>query len=78
MVARGCYQQDIYTMLVNGEAVSSPSRHLKGNAARYAGRYAASFANLLGRMAEVGMPVQRTPGKLGGEWGATYRLVGVK
>jgi hypothetical protein len=72
--ARGPWQRDIERALLAGETVTSPCRGLKGNAARYAGRYQASFDALLQRMWDGGHDIIRTPGPRGGEWSATYRL----
>ena len=50
-LARGCYQRAI----VQGDACLSGA-DLRGNAAKYSGRYARSRAALLGRMTRAGVP----------------------
>ena len=75
-VARGEWQRELWEQLLAGRTISSPSRMLSGRAAAYTGKYMDSFANMLQRAQEHGYQIERTPGTKGGEWSATYRIVG--
>jgi hypothetical protein len=73
-IARGSWQQEIWDNLLKGYSVTSPVSGLRGKAKTYSGKYQESFRNLLVRAQEAGYKIIRTPGKLGGEWSATYKL----
>jgi hypothetical protein len=55
--ARGCYQRNV---ILGFEALSGST--LRGKAARYSGRYAASRANLLKRVQAAGVGVSERVG----------------
>lgn len=70
-LTRGTEQRRWLNNMLTGEQCS-PARELRGKASRYASRYKTSFDHLLSRMRTAGYEITRTPGKLGGEWGAVY------
>lgn len=75
-IARGDWQRQLWADLLAGRTVPSPQSQLKGRAGLYTGTYMRSFYNMLQRAEERGYRIERTPGAKGGEWSATYRIVG--
>ena len=73
MIARGTQQLWWFNELTTGEEMRNPQYTVVGKAKLYSQRYGQSFANLLDRMRAEGWEIERTPGKRGGDWGATYR-----
>jgi hypothetical protein len=73
-LARGCEQRSFLRSALQPEGAFPVTRTLRGRAKMYAGRYAASQANLLTRVEAAGYLVIRTPGPRGGEWSARYRV----
>lgn len=75
-IARGSEQAWWWSRMLEGNCPSA-TRTLRGRARQFGDVYERSFANMLKRAEAQGYQIERTPGKLGGEWGATYaaRLV---
>jgi len=74
-IAKGSWQKQIWNDLLAGYAITNPVSDLVGTAKSYAGKYHASFSNLLHRARTAGYIIQRIPGSRGGEWSATYQII---
>lgn len=72
--ARGSWQRDIAIDLANGLAVRNPVSSLRGRAKHWAGKYAASFAELCARIRSAGVTLVVTPGPRGGVSSATWHV----
>mgnify|MGYP001441040555 CR=1 FL=1 len=73
-IARGHWQAGLWEDMLRGEAVM-PFAGIRGRAREYADCYRESFFNMLSRAEAAGFRVESKPGKLGGLWGSSYRIV---
>lgn len=72
----GSCQKEAMESLLAGRAIGNYSQRLRGRARLYRGRYEITFESLLKYLAKMGYKIERTPGPRGGEYSATYRIVG--
>lgn len=72
-IARGWWQATAWADMHTESGCVNPVASLQGAAKNYAGRYQASFYNMLNRAKKAGYTIERTPGPRGGEWSAVYR-----
>ena len=74
-IAKGSWQQQIWKDLLSGECITNPLSFIRGNAARFMGKYQSSFYSLLGRAEKAGYNISVERGPRGGYWKATYQLI---
>lgn len=74
--ARGCKQRGFVQETLKRGGARNYSQTLRGRAKSYQSKYQTSFANLLVRLQTAGIDVVRTSGPRGGEYMATYEIMG--
>jgi hypothetical protein len=72
--SKGTWQLSVTKNLINDLQVPNPIKNLKGNAKNYNDLYRKSLLNLFTRITSKGFKINKTMGKLGGDYGSVYTL----